>query len=221
MDQANKKIRVLHVLNDTNIGGAGTLLYNLKCAINRQEYEFAFAFPHNSELVKLFTGERIYLLNNGADHSVNLRAALEIKKIIKIEKPDIIHTHSSLFARVGARLRRFDKNRIVYTKHCVFDTPKFAKYKALRTIYQRADDALSGNVIAVAESAKETADVMHLIEGRICNEEYQAGQGAFHDGCRDGNCCRLIRHPVDCRSCKHELRHGRLCILRRSDDEHR
>lgn len=36
-----------------------------------------------------------------------------------------------------------------------------------------------------------------IIEGRICNEEYQAGQGSFHDGSRDGNCCHLIRHPIE------------------------
>ena len=167
MDRIDKKIRILHVLTDTNIGGAGTLLYNLKSAVNRQKYEFAFVFSKDSELIDLFRGERIYLLNNGADRSLDLKAALEIKRIIEIEKPDIIHTHSALFARIGARLARFDKRRVVYTKHCVFDVPKFTKYKLFRAIYRKIDDALSGSIVAVAESAKNELIMYGVREEKI------------------------------------------------------
>lgn len=150
-----EKIRILHVLTDSNIGGAGRLLYNLAESIDKSRFEFIYVFPRGSALVKLFKGSKIYTLSRGADRSFDLGAIREIKAIITITQPHIIHTHSSLFARIGAKLAGFDERRVVYTKHCVFELPRRIKYKAFRYLYRKLDDALAGHIIAVAESAKE------------------------------------------------------------------
>lgn len=154
-----KKIKVLQILSDTNIGGAGRLLYNLAESINRKKFEFIYVFPKESELCKLFREQnhrnKIYTISNGCDRSLDFRAAAEIRQIIKATHPHIIHTHSSLFARIGARLAGFDKKRVVYTKHCVFDLPKITKYKVFRRAYLTMDDLLSAHIIAVADAAKD------------------------------------------------------------------
>jgi hypothetical protein len=126
------KIRILHVLSDTNIGGAGRLLYNLAESIDKRKFEFLYAFPNESELVKLFDGSKIYTLSNAADRSFGIGAAREIISIVNNAQPHIIHTHSALFARIGAKLAGFDRARVVYTKHCVFDLPKITEYKAIK-----------------------------------------------------------------------------------------
>jgi len=150
-----EKIRILHVLTDSNIGGAGRLLYNLAESIDKSRFEFIYVFPKGSALVKLFKGAKIYTVSSGVDRSFDLGAIREIKAIITITQPHIIHTHSSLFARIGAKLAGFDEGRVVYTKHCVFELPRRIKYKAFRYLYRKLDDALAGHIIAVAESAKE------------------------------------------------------------------
>ena len=45
-----KKIRVLHVLSDTNVGGAGKLLLNLSTCIDKNKFEFIF--PSSSVALK-------------------------------------------------------------------------------------------------------------------------------------------------------------------------
>ena len=154
-----KKIRVLQILSDSNIGGAGRLLYNLAECIDKRYFEFIYVFPNGSELYPLFKKQdplnKIYTISSGKDRSSDLKAAFELSRIIKMSHPHIIHTHSSLFARMGAKLAGFDKNRVVYTKHCVFELPRITKSKAFRYAYRIADDVLAANIIAVADSAKD------------------------------------------------------------------
>ena len=161
------KIRILQVLSDSNIGGAGRLLYNLSKSINSEKFEFIYVFPKGSELCELFNEEKKYILSHGSDRSSDIRAALEIRRIIKSSQPHIIHTHSSLFARIGAKLAGFDKKRVIYTKHCVFDTPKITESKIFRHAYRIIDNFLSDNIIAVADAAKDELIAYGVNEDKI------------------------------------------------------
>ena len=42
----------------------------------------------------------------------------KLKKIIKQEKPDIVHTHASSIARLAARMVK--GTRVIYTRHCAY-----------------------------------------------------------------------------------------------------
>ena len=75
--------------------------------------------------------------------------------MIKTVSPDILHAHSSFFARVAARLSGIDKPRIVYTKHCVFDSPRIVKSKLFKKAYATIDQMFCGRIVAVADCAKE------------------------------------------------------------------
>ena len=151
-----KKIKVLHILSDTNIGGAGRLLLNLSKTVNKSKFEFIFAFPKGSKLINLFKKEgSVYCYSGKGDKSFNITSIISIKKIIKNTSPYIIHTHSSLSGRIAAKLSGIKKERVIYTKHCVFDIPNFKKNVLYRNIYRSFDDLFSGHVIAVADSAKK------------------------------------------------------------------
>ena len=162
-----EKIRILHILSDTNIGGAGRLLYNLSECIDKNKFEFIYVFPKGSDLIDVFKGSKIYCISGGCDRSFDPSAIREVKKIISIAQPHIIHTHSALFARIGARLGGFSKERVVYTKHCVFNIPKIAKYRVFKSIYKLIDNALAGHIIAVAESAKKELIAYGVDERKI------------------------------------------------------
>ena len=152
----NKKITVLHVISDSNIGGAGKLLYNLSACIDRNKFEFVFIFPQRSKLCELFADLdfTIYTICYGKDRSFDIRSLRELKKLIKFIEPDIVHTHSSLAARMAARLCGVPKARNVYTRHCVFGVPKFMRLRIIKFLYRSVDDLLCNNIIAVANSAK-------------------------------------------------------------------
>ena len=151
-----KKIRVLHILSDTNVGGAGKLLLNLSKCIDKSKFEFVFAFPRGSNLIILFKNiGKIYVFDGYGDKSLDIKAIGSIRQIIKKSNPDIVHTHSSLSGRIAAVMNGVKKDRIVYTKHCVFDIPESKKKPLRRKIYNILDNVLSGHIIAVAESAKK------------------------------------------------------------------
>lgn len=154
-----KKIKVMHIISDTNIGGAGKLLYNLCSAMDHEYFELLIVLPENSELVGIFLNMsskvHVYRIKNGHDRSFDLKASLEVGKLIKQIKPDIVHTHSALYGRIGAKLVSFDTKRIVYTKHCVFDISKARKLWAIKKCYGLIDDILAGRIVAVADSAKK------------------------------------------------------------------
>ena len=158
-------------MSDTNIGGAGRLLCNLAKAIDKTNFEFIYVFPEGSQLIDLFKNEypnnKIYTLKHGKDSSFDLLAARELIKIIKTVSPDIIHAHSSFFARLAARLSGIDKSRIVYTKHCVFDSPRIVKNKLFKKLYSSVDQIFCGRIVAVADCAKEKLVEYGIDPGKV------------------------------------------------------
>lgn len=150
------KIKILHIISDTNIGGAGKLLLNLSECIDKKRFVFVFAVPLKSRLREKFNEKgSVYCYSGQGDRSFDASSIPSLCRIIKKTKPHIIHTHSSLSGRIAAVLCGIKRSQIIYTKHCVFDLPKIYKYNICRKIYKVIDNIFSGNIIAVAESAKE------------------------------------------------------------------
>lgn len=151
-----KKIKILHIISDTNIGGAGKLLVNLSSKIDKSKFEITFMLPFKSKLRGSLNkyGEIFYYKGYG-DKSLEISSIISIYKIIKLVEPDIIHTHSAFNAKIAAFLCRFPKKRLIYTKHCVFERPKYKKSKIFKLLNGMIDNILSGKVIAVAEAAKD------------------------------------------------------------------
>jgi glycosyltransferase involved in cell wall biosynthesis len=148
-------IKVLNIMTDATLGGAGrVLLQTLKC-LDRTRFEMVVAAPAGSALVPLVQelGYRVVETQKGHDRSWERGAVKEYKKIIRAEKPDIVHTHSSFAGKVAAFLMGV-KGRI-YTRHCVFEMPK--KYTTFpgKQISGLINNTLSTAIVAVAHAAKE------------------------------------------------------------------
>ncbi len=154
-----KKIKVMHIISDTNVGGAGKLLYNLCKAIDSRRFDLMIVLPRGSDLIKLFLSMgpnvTVYCIDHGQDRSFSLKASLEVSRLIRNKRPDIIHTHSALYGRIGAKFASFDTKKVIYTKHCVFALSRIRTCRIVKKCYEWIDDRLAGNIVAVAESAKK------------------------------------------------------------------
>ena len=100
-------INVCQVVSDTNIGGAGRYILNYVKNFDRENFCVTVLIPENSmlkpELLK-FSDISVREVPYMADKSFDRRAIAEIKKVFKEIKPQIVHTHASLSARIAAKL---------------------------------------------------------------------------------------------------------------------
>lgn len=148
-----EKIRVMHVLTDRNIGGAGRwLLYYLKYH-NRNKFDVKVVLPSDSQLC-----ERVRELNVPViglaeleDKSFDRKAGAVLTKLFREEKPDILHTHASMTARVAAR--RAKVPCIFNTKHCMEGAAGSLPKKLVRRAVNRQ---FSDRIIAVSKAVRRS-----------------------------------------------------------------
>lgn len=122
--KTERKIKVCHVLTDTNIGGAGTALVNLLTACDRERFAFSVVLPYGSAAAPLVekTGADIIFARGIADRSAAPAAIPALTRIFRRLKPDIVHTHASLSARLAARAAAVPV--IIMTRHCADPLPR-------------------------------------------------------------------------------------------------
>ncbi len=161
------KIKVLHVLTDTNIGGAGTLLINYLHCFDREKYDISVCLPRDAALIPRVEAEGypVIELEHGRDKSLELSAISEFIKIFRREKPDVVHTHSAFSAKLAAYLVGV-KSRI-YTRHCTFDPPRKLTTFPGKQINGLVNNTLATKIVAVAESAKENMTDTGVSEKKI------------------------------------------------------
>lgn len=147
-------IKVLNVISDSNIGGAGRCVLNFLKFYDRDKFEIKVIVPRNSllipEIEKLNTEyiEADYI----AEKSFDKRAVKGLRAIIKKENPQLVHTHGNLSGRIAAKL---EKKKIIYTRHSVFPvSPKISKGLG-KFVNGKLNEYLSDDIMAVAEAAKE------------------------------------------------------------------
>ncbi len=160
-------IKVLHILTDTNIGGAGTLLVNYLKNFDREKFLIKVILPKGSLLKPRIedVGYEVIETENLADKSMDIKGIFELYKIFKKEKPDIVHTHSSMSGKIAAFMRGV-KGRI-YTRHCAYDPPKYMTVFPFKQINGFVNNTLSTHIVAVAEAAKENLTDTGVSEKKI------------------------------------------------------
>lgn len=146
--------KIIEVSSDTNIGGAGKCLLALAENIDKSKFEVKAVLPKNSLLKpRLYElGIPVIEVDGIADKSLDLKAVKELKKIFKAEKPDLVHTHASMSARIAAKQAGA---KVVYTRHSVFPPSKKISKGIGKVINGAVNNYLSDGIIAVAEAAKD------------------------------------------------------------------
>lgn len=148
-----RKMKVLHVLTDRNIGGAGRwLLYYLKYH-DREKFEVKVLLPHDSLLVGAVKAldVPVIAMEEMEDKSFDKKAMKALGKVFRQEKPDIVHTHASMTARMAAR--RAKVPAIFNTKHCMEGAPGSLPKKIIR---RAVNHRYSDRIIAVSKAVRKS-----------------------------------------------------------------
>lgn len=153
--------KVLNIISDTNIGGAGRVLLNYAKYRDRSSYDVSVALPENSMLAKPLKelGVTIYEVQGIADKSYDKEAVGRLKELIKEVNPDIVHTHGALSGRIAAKACG---KKIVYTRHCAFPVKSYMKHGPGRWANKLINEHYTDRIIAVGEATKQ-----NLIESGI------------------------------------------------------
>ena len=118
-----KKLKILYVITKSNWGGAQRYVYDLATALPTDVFDVAVALGEEGDLsVKLQEAGVRILSIPGMQRDVSLRkemlAMYALSKIVKTEKPDILHVNSSKAALFGTFLGRLHcVPNIIFTSH--------------------------------------------------------------------------------------------------------
>lgn len=142
-------MRVLHVISDSNIGGAGVLLINLLRHFDREKVESVVALPRGSRLRQrvLETKTRVVELNVPCDR-ISAASVWELLGVICATRPDLVHANAALAARLAGKLAG---KRVIYTRHCTFPIEKRPLFARLARNFW--NNALCDGAIATARAA--------------------------------------------------------------------
>lgn len=129
MSKKNDIIKVMLVATDSNVGGAGMASVNLIKYIDKTKFLIDIVVPSGSRIIPLIkeVGATPYEIDGISDKSLDLKNVVEYIKLFKKEKPNIIHTHASLSARIAGKILGI---KVVFTRHWVGITnvSGFAKF---------------------------------------------------------------------------------------------
>lgn len=158
-------MKVLHVISDSNIGGAGVLLCNLLTTFDKEAVESTVALPCGSKLAPRFLkmGIPVLYLSEDCDRA-SPNSIWELLRIIRRSHADIVHTNAALSARVAARLCRVP---VVHTRHCYFPPTGLLSNNFVRRAAGLCNRMLSDYVIATADAAAENLRQLGIPESKI------------------------------------------------------
>ena len=151
--------KILHIISDTNIGGAGKLLLVFLANFNREEFNICVVVPRGAKLIPAIKALNIRVIefDGIGDRSLALGAINGLVKLYKSESPDIIHSHASLSARIAAKIA---KKKIVHTRHSVYDKQtagtehNYKKKFPYKQLAGALNSSLSDKIIATSPAAK-------------------------------------------------------------------
>ena len=153
--------KILHIISDSNIGGAGRCLVNYLRYHDRSHFSVCVILPRGSLLIPEIEALNVpcFEVEGIAERSFSPAAIRALSRILNREKPHIVHTHGSFSGRIAAKLCG---SRIVYTRHSAFPVPQ----KLQKGVFHHLNGLINGFfadiVIAVSPAARE-----NLIESGI------------------------------------------------------
>ena len=149
-------IRVLNIISDTNIGGAGRVILNYLRYADRDKFETLVAIPRGSLLKPLLEEAHVtvYEVDGMADCSYASEDVKALQALIRQVKPDLVHTHGALSGRIAAKRCRVP---VVYSRHSAFPVPAKLKYPPGRWVNKLLNELYADHIIAVSPA---TLDIL-------------------------------------------------------------
>ena len=154
-------IRILNIISDTNIGGAGRVILNYLRYADRNKFETLVAIPRGSLLKPLLEAAEapVYEVDGMADCSYARQDVKALQALIRRVKPDLVHTHGALSGRIAAKRCHVP---VVYSRHSAFPVPAKLKYPPGRWVNKLLNEHYADHIIAVSPATRD-----NLTEGGI------------------------------------------------------
>ncbi len=158
-------IKVLNIISDSNIGGAGKCVLNFIKYCDRKKYSVKVVVPKGSLLKNEIEKLKIDVIEAEGitDKSLSLEGIKNLRKIIKRLNPDIVHTHGTMSGRIAAKIC---KKKIIYTRHSVFPVSDRISHGIGMVINKKVNEFFAQRIIAVADAAKK-----NLTDGGISEDK--------------------------------------------------
>ena len=147
-------IRVLNIISDTNIGGAGRVILNYLRYADRDKFETLVAIPRGSLLKPLLEEAHVTVdeVDGMADCSYASEDVKALQALIRQVKPDLVHTHGALSGRIAAKRCRVP---VVYSRHSAFPVPAKLKYPPGRWVNKLLNEHYADHIIAVSPATRD------------------------------------------------------------------
>ncbi len=162
-------MKIMHILTDSNVGGAGILLESLlrHTALPRQS--IYILLPRGAALCDRFRacGVQVLPLLRDRDRSLSFRDFFIIRRTLCRIRPDILHTHASLSGKLAARTLLFSRPVVLSTRHCAFPVSVTAQHPLLCFLRRTVDRFLSTMTVATAEAATDNLAALGIPKERI------------------------------------------------------
>ena len=154
-------IRVLNIISDTNIGGAGRVLINYLRYSDRRQFETWAAVPRGSLLKAPLeeAGARVLEADGIADRSYRREDVGVLRRLIAQAEPDLVHTHGCLSGRIAAKRCKVP---VVYSRHSAFPVPAKLRYPPGRWVNKLVNEHYADHIIAVSPATRD-----NLLEGGV------------------------------------------------------
>lgn len=149
-------IKVLNVITDTNIGGAGNVLLNYMKKADRAAFDHTVVLPENAMLTPKLRDLDIRTteMPGIAEKSFSIGAIGSFRNLLKHTEPDILHTHASLSARIAAKMR--GKCAVVHTRHCAYPQSRFRTSFPGKQALGFINNSLSDVIIAISPATRDS-----------------------------------------------------------------
>ena len=161
-----RKIKVVHVISDTNIGGAGRCLLNFLECFDRRALDVHVFVPDGAllapEVERL--GVPVTQISGMSDRSLDISAISGLIGRFRRLGPDIVHTHAALSARLAARLAGA---KVVHTRHSAFEQPRSMKIFPRKQLNGLVNSVFSDRIISVSPAATANLVDTGTSPGRI------------------------------------------------------
>ena len=158
----------MHVISDSNVGGAGILLESLLRHTKHDRGGITVVLPHGGAMGKRYArlGVRVLPMLALPDKSFRLSDLRGLIRLLGADPPDILHTHASLSARVAGVLACHGRTAIVATRHCAY--PVLREGALWRRVRNRVGERLLTDcTVATAHAARENLIALGVPPERV------------------------------------------------------
>lgn len=150
-------MKILMVISDTNIGGAGKWISEYYKHADHNRFTVKAVIPTGSRLKEVYSGVSLPTIecDGIADVSFDTKGIRHLYRIFRQEKPDIVHCHGTMSGRIAAALPGSNVKKIIYTRHSVFEPSGFFTTAPGKILNRILTALTSDKILAVCEAAKK------------------------------------------------------------------